>query len=247
MHINIEISYTIYYNVYCSLDVFDILNHMLNKERVNTIKLSERQQLIIKIVKEKEPITSEQIANLVKVTRAALRPDLAILTMTGILEAKPKVGYSYSKKPSYSILQEHIRGVKVKDIMSKAVLENENCSVYDGIVNLFLNDTGTLFVEDEIQGLVGAVSRKDFLKAAMGGSDIHKVPIGIIMTRMPNIICISEDESVYDAAKKIILHEVDSIPVVNIINKDNKTISRVVGKVSKTNITKFLINLNDNQ
>lgn len=213
---------------------------------MSIIKLSARQQLIIEIVKEKEPITSEQIASLVNVTRAALRPDLAILTMTGILEAKPKVGYSYSKKPSYSILQEYTHGVKVKDIMSKAVLEKENCSVYDGIVHLFLNDTGTLFIQDEEQGLVGAVSRKDFLKTAMGGSDIHKVPIGIIMTRMPNIVCTSEDESVYEAARKIIIHEVDSLPVVRVTNKDNKNINKVVGKVSKTNITKFLINSSDN-
>lgn len=215
-------------------------------ERVRVIKLSDRQRFIIEIVKEKEPITSEQIASLLKVTRAALRPDLAILTMTGILEARPKVGYVYSKKPSYSVLQEHIRSAKVKDIMSKPALEKESCSVYDGIVHLFLNDVGTLFIEDENEGLVGAVSRKDFLKTAMGGSDIHKVPIGIIMTRMPNIICISEEDSVYDAAKKIIIHEVDSLPVVSVINKNNKSISKVVGKVSKTNITKFLLNLCDN-
>ena len=64
------------------------------------IKLSQRQKKIIKLVKENEPITSEQIASNLSVTRAALRPDLAILTMTGILDAKkPKVGYIYSKNP----------------------------------------------------------------------------------------------------------------------------------------------------
>ena len=26
-----------------------------------------------------------------------------------------------------------------------------------------------------------------FLKIAIGGTDIHKVPVGVIMTRMPNI------------------------------------------------------------
>ena len=213
---------------------------------MSIIKLSDRQEQIIKIVKNNEPITSEQIAGQIKVTRAALRPDLAILTMTGILEARPKVGYVYSKKPSYSILQEHLRSVKVKDIMSKAVLEYESCSVYDGIVHLFLNDVGTLFIENEEEGLAGADSRKDFLKTAMGGSDIHKVPIGIIMTRMPNIIYISEDDSVYDAAKKIIVHEVDCLPVVHIVEKGSRTFNKVVGKVSKTNITKFLINLSEN-
>lgn len=62
--------------------------------------------------------------------------------------------------------------------------------------------------------LVGAVSRKDFLKVAMGGTDMHKVPIGIIMTRMPNIVCVNTEDSAYYAAQKIIEHEVDSLPVV---------------------------------
>ncbi|AWZ48781.1 transcriptional regulator [Clostridiaceae bacterium 14S0207] len=213
---------------------------------MNAIKLTARQEEIIRLVKENQPITSEKIASNLSVTRAALRPDLAILTMTGILEARPKVGYIYSKKPSYSIIHDYLKEIKIKEIMSASVLVQEECSVYDGIVQLFLNDVGTLFIENDVEGLVGAVSRKDFLKIAMGGSDIHKVPIGIIMTRMPNIIYISEEDSVYDAAKKIIVHEVDSLPVVRTVEKDNKTFNKVVGKVSKTNITKFLINLSDN-
>ncbi|CAM2846909.1 helix-turn-helix transcriptional regulator [Hathewaya histolytica] len=210
------------------------------------IKLTDRQEEIIRLVKENQPITSEKIAGKLNVTRAALRPDLAILTMTGILEARPKVGYIYSKKPSYSIIYDHLKGVKSKEIMSNVSLVQEECSVYDGIVQLFLNDVGTLFIENEEEGLVGAVSRKDFLKIAMGGTDMHKVPIGIIMTRMPNIIFISEEDCVYDAAKKIITHEVDSLPVVRVSKKDGKDFNKVVGKVSKTNITRFLINLSEN-
>ena len=34
------------------------------------------------------------------------------------------------------------------------------------------------------------------------------------MTRMPNIICGSINDNVYDLAKKIIDHEIDSIPIV---------------------------------
>ena len=60
------------------------------------IQLNERQLKIIDIVKENEPITSESIASSLNVTRATLRSDLAILTMTGILDARPKVGYFYS-------------------------------------------------------------------------------------------------------------------------------------------------------
>ncbi|MEG0641354.1 MAG: CBS domain-containing protein [Clostridium sp.] len=209
------------------------------------IKLTDRQERIIILVKEKQPVTSEKIAASLGLTRAALRPDLAILTMTGILEARPKVGYVYSKKPSYSIIYDYLKGIKVEEIMSKPVMVSEDCTVYDGIVHLFLNDVGTLFIQNN-EKLVGAVSRKDFLKTAIGGTDIHKVPIGIIMTRMPNIICLKAQDSVYDAAKKIIDHQIDSLPVVESFCDENCEQLRVVGKVSKTNLTNLLIKMSEN-
>ena len=43
--------------------------------------LSERQGTILNIVKEHSPITGQHIADQLHVTRAALRSDLAILTM----------------------------------------------------------------------------------------------------------------------------------------------------------------------
>lgn len=211
---------------------------------MSTIKLSPRQQEIIKLVKENPPITSEKLASKLNVTRAALRPDLAILTMTGILEARPKVGYIYSQKPSNSILYEYIRKMKVKDIMTKPVVTGEETKVYDAIVYLFLNDVGTLFIENN-GCLVGAVSRKDFLKIAIGGTDMHQVPVGVIMTRMPNIIYVDAEDLAYVAAKKIIEHEVDSLPVVEKFKEGNKELYKIVGKVSKTNITKLFVKLGD--
>lgn len=59
------------------------------------MKLSERQEEIVRIVKEGQPVTSEALAEKLGVTRAALRADLAILTMIGILDAKPKVRYVF--------------------------------------------------------------------------------------------------------------------------------------------------------
>ncbi|MFT8313380.1 MAG: helix-turn-helix transcriptional regulator [Clostridium sp.] len=209
---------------------------------MSIIKLSQRQKEIIDLVKEKQPITSEQLAGKLNLTRAALRPDLAILTMTGILEAKPKVGYVYSKKPSYSILYDYIRNIKAKDIMSKPVVIDEETKVYDAIVYLFLNDVGTLFIENKGY-LVGAVSRKDFLKTAIGGTDMHQVPIGVIMTRMPNIICVEAEDVAYLAAKKIIEHEVDSLPVVEKVIEGSKELYKIVGKISKTNITRLFVKL----
>jgi len=211
---------------------------------VKTINLSPRQEEIIRLVKESQPITSEKLAEKLNVTRAALRPDLAILTMTGILEARPKVGYVYAKKPSYSLVHDYIRNIKVKDVMSRPIVVEEATMVYDAIVHLFLNDVGTLFVENN-GVLTGAVSRKDFLKIAMGGTDMHKVPVGIIMTRMPNLISVESEESVYIAAQKIIEHEVDSLPVIEKVLEGQKEIPKIIGKISKTNITRLFVEMGE--
>ena len=211
------------------------------------MKLSPRQEEIIKLVKEGQPITSEALASKLGVTRAALRPDLAVLTMIGALDARPKVGYGYTEKPMNNLMYEHITNIKVKDIMSKPAFVNEETMVYDAIVNLFLTDVGTLFVESD-GFLIGAVSRKDFLKIAIGGTDIHKVPVGVIMTRMPNIIFVSKEESAYNAAKKIIEHEIDSIPVVEkVLDEEQKDQYKIIGKISKTNITKLFVKMGNGQ
>jgi len=210
------------------------------------LKLSERQEEIVRIVKKGQPVTSEALAERLGVTRAALRADLAILTMIGILDAKPKVGYVYLGEAQNTRVLENISKVLAGEIMSKPVTVNEETTVYDAIVFLFLNDVGTLFIESD-GILVGAVSRKDFLKTAIGGTDIHKVPVGVIMTRMPNIVCGSEDDSAYTLAKKIIEHEIDSIPIVEKLEslQNEKPKFKIIGKISKTNITKLFVKLGE--
>ena len=211
------------------------------------MKLSPRQEEIVGLVKENAPITSEALAEKIGVTRAALRADLAVLTMIGTLDARPKVGYVYTGKRSSGLVYQQISKIKVSEIMSKPVTVSEDTMVYDAIVYLFLNDVGTLFIENN-GVLTGAVSRKDFLKISIGGTDIHKVPVGVIMTRMPNIICANEDDNAYDLAKKIIEHEIDSIPVVETFKRaDGKDQIKIIGKVSKTNITKLFVNLGKNE
>ena len=211
------------------------------------MKLSPRQEEIVCLVKENQPITSEAIAEKVGVTRAALRADLAVLTMIGRLDARPKVGYVYNRKSSSGLVYQQISKIKVSEIMSKPVTVSEDTMVYDAIVYLFLNDVGTLFIENN-GAITGAVSRKDFLKISIGGTDIHKVPVGVIMTRMPNIICANENDNAYDLAKKIIEHEIDSIPVVEILKKtDGRDQMKIIGKVSKTNITKLFVKLGENE
>lgn len=210
------------------------------------IKLSLRQQQIIDLVKAREPITSEEIAKELGLTRSAIRPDLSILTMTGILQARPKVGYVYAKNVGKSSQNSEIRKIKVKDIMTKPIVVKEDTTVYDAILTLFLNDTGTLFIGSD-GVLLGAVSRKDIIKSVMGTADIHRVPVGIIMTRMPNIVSIGEEETAYSAAQKIIEHQVDSIPVVKQEVIGGRETLVIVGKISKTNITKLFVKLGEDE
>ena len=106
------------------------------------MKLSERQEEIIRLVKKGQPVTSEALAEKLGVTRAALRADLAILTMIGVLDARPKVGYVYLGEAQNTRILENISRVLAGEIMSKPVTVTEETTVYDAIVFLFLNDVG---------------------------------------------------------------------------------------------------------
>jgi len=166
--------------------------------------------------------------------------------MSGYLEARPKVGYIFGKKPSQGVNQSYLKNTKVKDVMSKPTVVSDDTTVYDAILNLFLHDSGTLFIQNN-GNLVGAVSRKDFIKMVMGTIDIHRVPVGIIMTRMPNIIHVYEEDSVLDAAKKIINRQVDSLPVVQKTIVENKEVFKIVGKISKTTITELFVKMGEDE
>ena len=65
------------------------------------------------------------------------------------------------------------------------------------------------------------------------------------MTRTPNVITANKEDDVILATKKIIEHEVDSIPVVE-INKEDTNQIKVIGRLSKTNITKLFLEIADN-
>lgn len=206
---------------------------------VGTIELNKRQELIIQIVKDNGPITGESIAERLNLTRATLRPDLAILTMAGYLDARPRVGYFYTGKTGSQLLTEKIKKIQVKEYQSIPVVCDENVSVYDAICTMFLEDVGTLFVVNKDGILVGVLSRKDLLRASLGKQELTSIPVNIIMTRMPNItVCFKEDLLV-DIAIKLIEKQIDAVPVV----KESDNGYEVVGRLTKTNITKVLVDL----
>lgn len=210
------------------------------------MELSSREKEIIEIVKEKQPIKSTEIAEILKINRATIRPDLKILTMLGILEAKRKVGYYYTGRSLLHMLGSYIKTISVMDIQSEPTVVEETTSIYDGIITMFTKNAGTLYVVDG-QYLSGIVSRKDFIKAMIGREEVESLPIPLIMTRMPNIVYLEPTESVYDAAYKTMFYEVESLPIVKkeIDDKGNPRLV-LIGKVSRTNITRYVVNLGEN-
>lgn len=209
-----------------------------------TIALTARQEKIIDIVKVYGPITGEHIAAHLHLTRAALRSDLAILVMAGILDARPKVGYYYTGKPAGILLREEIAALKVRDVQSVPVVLQPETPVFEAIITMFLEDVGTIFITEKTGRLIGVVSRKDMLKAAVGGGDLQKIPVQVIMTRMPHIVVTIPDEPVLVAAKKLVEREVDSLPVVKSVH-GGEMAYEVVGRLTKTNITRLFVELGE--
>lgn len=210
---------------------------------VREIELSERQEMILQIVKDNGPITGEKIAEKLSLSRATLRPDLAILTMSGFLDARPRVGYFYTGKTGSQLFTERIKKLTVKEFQSIPVVVNESSSVYDAIVTMFLEDVGTLFVVDDYSHLVGVLSRKDLLRASLGKQDLESIPVNIIMTRMPNITMCRQEDLLIDVAKKLISKQIDALPVVKDVEFDGKKEYEVIGRITKTNITKAFVTI----
>lgn len=197
------------------------------------------------MVKKFGPITGTQIAEKLSLSRAALRSDLAILTMSGLLGARPRVGYYHTGKKPTELVAGIVSNIRVADIQSRPIVIRETCSVYDAIVTMFIEDVGTIAVVSDGGFIEGIISRKDLLKATMGGKNTNELPVTLAMTRMPNIILASPDEPILRAAKKLISHQVDALPVVELITVEQTEKFKVVGRITKTNITQLFVNLAD--
>ena len=210
---------------------------------MKTIELSKRQETILEIVKQHGPITGTEIAAQLNLSRAALRPDLAILTMSGMLGARPRVGYYCTGKEPTDFIASLLANIFVEEVHSQPVVVKEDSSVYDAIVTMFIEDVGSLIVVSEGGCLEGIVSRKDLLKSAMGGQNLNKLPVNVVMTRMPNVIVTYPEESVVRAAEKLINQQVDTLPVVVSKKIGNQDCLQVIGRFTKTNITRLFVQL----
>ena len=187
--------------------------------------LTERQKKILIMLKEKSLLSGDEIAQNLNITKSALRTDFSILTTLKLITSKQNKGYSYNNKCTT---------IKVRDCMSPQNSIDIRTSVYDAIIHLFNYDLGTLVVVEN-EKLVGIISRKDLLKSALNRKNIEKIPVSMIMTRMPNIVHCFEDDNIMEAIEKLIKHEIDSLPV---LRKEKGKLS-LVGRFTKTNVTKL--------
>lgn len=200
------------------------------------MNLTSRQLEIIKIVKDNEPISGESIAKTLGLSRATLRSDLAILTMTGLLDARPKVGYFYTGQTVEPLLYEKLYRKKVKDIMIPPLLIPQSTTIYDAVTNLFMYDVGSLYVKDEQENLIGLLSRKDLLRAAISNPNTEKTPVAVIMSRMPNITTVTGEHTILEAGDLLLQHSVDTLPVVS-----EQEPTKVIGKLTKTKLMEYFI------
>ncbi len=201
------------------------------------MQFTDRQKQIIAIVKDQEPISGEAIAKQFGLSKSTLRSDLALLTMTGILDARPKVGYFYTGLGFDPLLGQKLSEVKVAELMASPVNISAKTTVYEAITTMFLYDNGSLYVTDEDQHLQGLVSRKDLLRSLATKSQTESPAVALIMTRMPNIVVVEKDTLVLEAGKLLVDHKVDSLPVVN-----NRKDYQVLGKITKSHLVEFFVN-----
>ena len=63
----------------------------------------------------------------------------------------------------------------------------------------------------------------------------------MMMTRMPNIAYVAPEDTAYLAAKKIIDHEVDALPVPTEEKTGKERTFKITGRFTKTTIAKLFV------
>ncbi len=198
------------------------------------MELTDRQKEILKIVKEEEPITSQELAGRLNLTRAALRTDLALLTMARLLEAKPRVGYFHNPQNSPVWLSNLLWGTKVEAVQSVPVVITEGSTVHNAAVQLFLEDAETLFVVNEDNKPAGLVTAKDLIKVMLGGIENRELPVKVAMVRLPEDQKLKIDDNLYRALLLLQDASREAVPVV-----DDK--QSLVGRVTRQGVFRFLL------
>ncbi|MFB0971859.1 MAG: CBS domain-containing protein [Tissierellia bacterium] len=205
------------------------------------MKLTDTQRAIVEFVKDDGHKSQSEIAEMLGVAKSEIRGDLALLTTLEILGARQEYGYYYQGKKNYILFAELLKSFPIENIMSMPVIVEERTSVYDAIVMMFLENVGSIYITKN-GNLVGVVSRKDLLRAAIGTQDLNHTPVNVVMTRMPNIKTVEPETSVFECAKMLVESQIDGVPVIE-RDINEPEIIRVVGRVTKTNITNLFVRM----
>ena len=165
--------------------------------------------------------------------------------MLGLIDAKPKVGYFLGKAFSpEGKLNLRLKEVKVKEAMSRPAVVRENATVHDAVFTMFLEQSSMLTVTDDEDGLAGVVTVKDLLKVAFGNPNASSIPVQMVMTRLPRVVTVSPEDTVLEAAAKMIEHQVSALPVVRRREgEDDHKPPELIGKISKTNVVQLLVDV----
>ncbi|MBW7474542.1 CBS domain-containing protein [Paenibacillus oenotherae] len=195
---------------------------------------------IVKLVKLHAPITGDGIAEMLGISKPTLRADLSLLVMLRLLEAKPKVGYSLGdasngRENGFKRWQ----GALVKDVQGMPINVAETVSVHDAVITLFMGNAEALTVVDEQQHFVGVVTPKDLLKITLGNPNAASIPVSMAMNRLPSIVAVRSDQPLLDAVNKMLMHEMDGLPVVSGGEVSSRQVE-VTGWISKTNIIRWM-------
>ncbi|WP_186431711.1 CBS domain-containing protein, partial [Oenococcus oeni] len=199
---------------------------------------TKRQTRIINMLKQTSPLTSEKIAGNLELSVSTIRPDLRFLTSVEILNARPKVGYEFKGNQLLNFDYDHIYQTPISEILLPTTEIKASDTLQVAVGKLFLKDVGSLYVVNEKGDLVGLISRKDLLRASLNNNNIQSMMASIIMTRMPNIITATPDMSVIEAGKLLLLHKVDSLPVV-----EKQSSRHAIGKITKNRIFQHFIEI----
>ena len=196
------------------------------------------------MVRLHQPITGDQIAERLGLSRTTLRSDMSILTMLNVLDAKPKVGYflAASCETVESVSAGELARILVKDVISTPITISDQATAQEAVLTLFRENTGTLMVIGEDGRLRGVVSRNDLLKLSMGNADMAVVPVSLVMTRRAQTATLFQDEKLVVAMKRLVRHQVNCLPVI----RRNEEMEReagpeLIGKVTKTDILRKIL------
>ena len=163
--------------------------------------------------------------------------------MAGILEAKPRVGYTYIGEGEVEALSS-LKELRVGDVLAAPLVVAVDTTAYDALVTMMLEDQGTVFVVNEEGFLARVVSRRDLLRLSLGRTDFNNVPVGLIMTRASQVVSITAEESIFSAAQKLTTYRIDVLPVVRSAG-DTEDQQELLGRISRSTITRLFSELGE--